>query len=85
MVRQHRHNWQFKSYWKRTLGWQWGRPDFWGFETFPYMACVRGGVVKHTMPRTKPSRQVTGTFITASGIMPEGWVDEEFARDTGRK
>lgn len=83
MVKQHVHNWQFKSYVKRTLGWQWGRPDFWGFEMYPYMACVRGGRIKHT--RHVKLNHSPGNFITASGIMPEGWIDEEFARRTGRE
>jgi hypothetical protein len=87
MIKQHVHNWQIRRYSKRTLGWQWGRPDFWGVEMFLYMACIRGGKIKHTMPRlrTPEGKKFAGQFITASGIIPEGWVDEEFARDTGRE
>jgi hypothetical protein len=78
--KQHVHNWKTKSYHKTTLGTLWGRPDFWGFTSFLYWACIRGNKVKHIY---KYNRE--GTFITASGIMPEGWVDEEFARRTSRK
>jgi hypothetical protein len=83
--KQHVHNWQYGTFHKRTLGWQWGRPDFWGFEQLQYLKCVRGGRIKHTIPAGPKKAKFTGTFITASGIMPEGWVDEEFARRTGRK
>jgi hypothetical protein len=85
--KQHEHNWQNGAYFKRVLGWDWGRPDFWGFEKVSYLKCVRGGKVKHILALRPPNWPINpmGNFITASGIMPEGWVDEEFARRTGRK
>ena len=85
--KRHTHNWETGRYFKRALGLEWGRPDFWGFEVFNYLKCVRGGKIKHTLLLRPPNWPVNpmGNFIAASGIMPEGWIDEKFARDISRK